>query len=615
MLVNRYQQQLADLILPWRRFHPFPTADERDAWHNLPAIKETLVAAADNLRDYAWPVLSARLFMDFSRTGNRSRYEHAHFSRRRALTQLVIAECITNRGQYLEMLADGIWHICEESFWGVPAHNYVGGAREALPDVSNPVIDLFAAETGALAAWTYYLLKPQLDTISPVIAQRIELEIQRRIIGPYLTRTDFWWMGTDGKRKLNNWTPWCTSNVLAAVLLLEKDQERRLLAVNKAMRSLDAFLAQYPADGGCDEGASYWNRAGGSLYDCLELLRMASAGHICIYEEPLVKNIGRYLYCAFISDNHFVNFADGNARVNISAHLAYGYGRRIGDPLLMRLGAYAHKKQAGKIGVSSLQRMLAALFDYEEMERADATPPYLREVWLPELQFMTAREQAASHQGFYLAAKGGHNAESHNHNDVGQFVVYHDGNPVVIDAGVETYTAQTFSHRRYELWTMQSKYHNLPTIRGVQQAVGREYQATRVECVQNEVKSELTLELAQAYPPEAGVESWVRTIRLIRAEPCRVELVERFKLTEAGNVELSLLTPHKPCIDQRQVILPTSAVCITYAPDALAPQVEPLPLTDRILRSVWGPALYRIVLTAPAVKEGLWRVTFKRLED
>ena len=301
-----------------------------------------------------------------------------------------------------------------------------------------------------------------------------------------MTRTDFWWMGTDGKRKLNNWTPWCTSNVLVAVLLLEKDQERRLLAVNKAMRSLDAFLAQYPADGGCDEGASYWNRAGGSLYDCLELLRMASAGHICIYEEPLVKNIGRYLYCAFISDNHFVNFADGNARVNISAHLAYGYGRRIGDPLLMRLGAYAHKKQAGKIGVSSLQRMLAALFDYEEIaSRRDAA------VSEGSMAARTAvyDRQRTSRIASGLTGAGGHNAESHNHNDV-QFVVYHDGNPVVIDAGGKPTPPRHFAPAIRvvddAVQISQSAHHSRSTTGG------REYQATRVECVQNEVKSELT---------------------------------------------------------------------------------------------------------------------------
>ena len=38
--------------------------------------------------------------------------------------------------------------------------------------------------------------------------------------------------------------------------------------------------------------------------------------------------------------------------------------------------------------------------------------------------------------------------------------------PVIIDAGVGTYTRQTFSSERYTIWTMQSNYHNLPMING-----------------------------------------------------------------------------------------------------------------------------------------------------
>ena len=83
-------------------------------------------------------------------------------------------------------------------------------------------------------------------------------------------------------------------------------------------------------------------------------------------------------------------------------------------------------------------------------------------------------------RGFYLAAKGGHNAESHNHNDVGNFIVYADGRPVLIDAGVGTYTAKTFSPQRYEIWTMQSAYHNLPTINGFLQKDGRQFRAENV---------------------------------------------------------------------------------------------------------------------------------------
>ena len=100
---------------------------------------------------------------------------------------------------------------------------------------------------------------------------------------------------------------------------------------------------------------------------------------------------------------------------------------------------------------------------------------------MPGIQVMAARVEEGSAQGLYLAAQGGHNAESHNHNDVGNFLIYADGQPAIIDVGVETYSAKTFSSKRYEIWTMQSAYHNLPTIDGVMQSAGRQFAASAVE--------------------------------------------------------------------------------------------------------------------------------------
>ena len=102
-------------------------------------------------------------------------------------------------------------------------------------------------------------------------------------------------------------------------------------------------------------------------------------------------------------------------------------------------------------------------------------------MWLPGIQIMAARVREGSADGLYLAAQGGHNAESHNHNDVGNFIVYANGEPAIIDVGVETYTAKTFSPQRYDIWTMQSAYHNLPTVNGVMQGAGREFEARNVD--------------------------------------------------------------------------------------------------------------------------------------
>ena len=88
-----------------------------------------------------------------------------------------------------------------------------------------------------------------------------------------------------------------------------------------------------------------------------------------------------------------------------------------------------------------------------------------------------ARESRLT-DGMYLAVLASNNGRSHSHNDTGNFVVYQDGQPVAIDVGVEAYTAKTFGRDRYTIWTMQSAYHNLPTVGGVMQQDGVDFQAT-----------------------------------------------------------------------------------------------------------------------------------------
>ena len=113
-------------------------------------------------------------------------------------------------------------------------------------------------------------------------ASALRLEVDRRILTPALERDDFWWMGFT-PREVNNWNPWINSNWLAAALLLERDPARRARAVAKIARSLDRFIDSYPDDGGCDEGPSYWGRAGASLFESLELLHSATGGAVDVY--------------------------------------------------------------------------------------------------------------------------------------------------------------------------------------------------------------------------------------------------------------------------------------------------------------------------------------------
>ncbi|NLC47252.1 MAG: heparinase, partial [Firmicutes bacterium] len=199
----------------------------------------------------------------------------------------------------------------------------------------------------------------------------------------------------------------------------------------------------------CDEGPGYWSKAAGSLFDCLEILTAATAGKINVFNHRLIKEMGRYLVRVHIAGNYFLNFADTKPQLSINSALVWAYGERTGDADLKALAASSRRANFDNQS-HSLLRYLRYLFTYSEFDTG-LEPPYLGDVWLPDLEVMAAREQPGSSKGLYLAAKGGHNEESHNHNDVGQFLVYLDGNPVLIDPGVGEYTAQTFSHRRYEI--------------------------------------------------------------------------------------------------------------------------------------------------------------------
>lgn len=221
---------------------------------------------------------------------------------------------------------------------------------------------------------------------------------------------------------------------------------------------------------------------------------------------------------------------------------------------------------------------------------------------------MTARDTAGSAQGLYVAAKGGHNLESHNHNDVGHYIVYVDGQPVIIDAGVESYTGKTFSSERYDIWTMQSAYHSLPTIDGVMQSPGLEFAARNASCTADDEQTTFSVDIAGAYPAQANLKTWQREIVLVRGQ--EISIRDRYALSQTvGQIELSLLTP---CVvESAPGLLKLKAqdlngsrssgeACIQYDANLMTAHVERIDLVDSKTKHYWGDVLHRIVFTVAA---------------
>ncbi|HSQ74467.1 MAG TPA: heparinase II/III family protein, partial [Bacteroidota bacterium] len=196
------------------------------------------------------------------------------------------------------------------------------------------------------------------------------------------------------------------------------------------------------------------------------------------------------------------------------------------------------------------------------------------------------------------------------HNDVGNFVVYKDGQPVIIDVGVETYTAKTFGPDRYSIWTMQSSYHNLPTINGVSQKEGRKYAAKDVSYHVTDAKAALSMEIAGAYPPAAGVQSWRRTVTLERGNEVIIQDAYELKGKPKG-ITLALMTCREPVTQIAGTVLlgPSSTLTtavraeVVYDPVLFSVQIEPIDIDDPQLQSSWGKRIWRILLTMKGAAE------------
>jgi len=590
---------------------PVPTAEDRHAWGAVdPVSAEDLLARAERDLGSPWPLPLASLAARVHRDGDREEWESLAFERQRRLSRATVAATLTLAEHWIDEVADGVVLLCEQSSWCWPAHDDTLARHGAvLATVDDPFLDLGAGEVVGQLAWIDRVLGARLDERYPGLRARIRREARVRVIDPFVTRRDWHWLGLDGD--VHNWNPWIHGNVLVAALqLLDDPQEEALRAevTDLVVEGLDRYVASLPDDGAIDEGYSYWWNGACRALEALDVLAFATDGRwdAAASVEALRETVA-FPHRSHLGGDWYLNLADGQARPTREQpwHALHRAARRVGDDDARRHAA-AQRRPGEPLATEreGLGRLLRGLTDDAWQGDTAATSPLPRDTWLPSTQVLLAREGAGTAAGAALAIKGGHNGEHHNHNDVGSFVVAVDGVPVLVDAGRPTYTAETFGPRRYDIWTMQSTWHNVPEIRGAAQPAGAGYAASVVACDVTDERSALALELAGAYDAP-GLVSWRREAALERgARGARVTIDDTWdlepwgagdeppttvRLLVAGRIELR---------DDGARIVPLEGarpVLVRWTPAVPATLVE-RPLTDPLLTEVWGGALTRIDL-------------------
>ena len=467
-----------------------PIAD-RKAWEKL-ARKDSfqrIIPEAERLLQRPISEQPDDLYLDFSRTGNRTRWQRVSGRRRGRIRTLTLAECLENKGRFIPAFEEIVRVLCSERTWVMPAHdrnltNFKGTSTD---------IDLGSSALGWSLATADYLLA---DKIGPKTRRQIRDNLDQRIFEPYQDmvrgkRNKNWWMtGT------NNWNAVCLANVTGSALAVLDAPRQRAFFIAAAEHYSKNFLEGFTDDGYCSEGLGYWNYGFGYYIMLSEAIYQATNGKVDLLQNNKAKQAATFGAKIEIINGVYPAFADCSISAQPSSKLMYFVSRRLGFAL--RSWEQIDPVSAGGSLYQSMMYSFPHSASRTSLSQGPSQGPGIRS-WFDEAGVLISRPGPNSSSRLAVALKGGHNQEHHNHNDVGSFVVVLEDKPLLLDPGGEIYTARTFSGRRYESNVLNSFGHPVPVVAGKLQQTGKQARGRVLSRTFTDSTDTLVLDISSAY--------------------------------------------------------------------------------------------------------------------
>lgn len=401
-------------------------------------LREGLLAKWEKEGRNPIPALHYSAYRRFHYDGNRDEYEKPYFARRRALDVCALLVLIyPENEEYMIQLMDLIYAVCDEYTWCLPAH------QTELGKNNNRHIDLFAAETGMCLSEIYTLLS---DRLEPLIADRIRVEVDRRVIQSFLDTRFFW------EKNGSNWAAVCTGSVSCTFMLMRPDLMPRV--EERFTTAMRYFLGGFGPDGVCEEGFAYWCYGFGFFTVWADMYRTFTEGAEDWFKLDKVKTVAPFLSRMYLTEGCTVSFADAGRTGKYSPAVLHYLKNEYPDTVVVPDPAYMEMMDACGRWCTLLRSFtwLKAEYLTPASEAAEEMVYYA-----PSVHWLVKRGKVYS-----FAAKGGHNAEPHNQHDIGSFILAKNGHQILTDPGSGVYTRQYFSGPRYTYVSCGSHGHSVP---------------------------------------------------------------------------------------------------------------------------------------------------------
>lgn len=422
------------------------------AMKHMPCMQENLVyikTEYEKFRDMEMPSLTEELFNYFYATGQRQEYERKYFVRRGALLMSAMMCFIYCADEHFETLFRIIDIILDEKTWAFPAHM---DADEKRPE---RVIDLFSAETGhALTEICEFLG----DKIPETLRTRIMAEVRRRITEPFLEEQFPW------ESFKHNWAAVCGGAVGMTFLYAFPEEFKK--AEKRINNALNSYLSGFGDDGISTEGLGYWNYGFWYFTGFADLYKERCG--VNLFDNPKVKSIAMCQQNMFLTDNSIISYGDCIRHEKYNSGLAHYYRNLYGEDIKII-------KDEISTGIDHCYRFLSCTRTFMWTDERYAGH---KETMAAESYFADAEWYMNRKDKFAFTAKCGNNGASHNHNDIGGFIIADQTGQLIADFGSGEYTHEYFNEGRYTYLCNSSRGHSVPIIDGKYQLAGEEYKGT-----------------------------------------------------------------------------------------------------------------------------------------
>ena len=306
----------------------------------------------------------------------------------------------------------------------------------------------------------------------------------------------FWWFTAT-----NNWNSVCLAGVTGAALTLLADKEERAYFVAAAEKYNVYGMKGYADDGYCSEGVGYYNYGFRAYILLREEVCRATQGRIDFFRDPKFVRIARY--GKKIQMNEGVCPAYSDCRIGLSTD------KFITDYCDRALGVTSPAEKYILPAGNNFSLYLIELFPRQvwKMEMTDAVRQALKEdsdslrAYYEKAGILVARPAAGSSYLLAVSAKGGNNAENHNHNDVGSYAVALGKSTMVGDQGGPfSYPGDYFSAEAPAKYKIKGSFgHPVPVVDGKTQSAGSAAKAIVLRKEFTEEKDLFSIDYTSAY--------------------------------------------------------------------------------------------------------------------